>query len=507
MYGVSVNNLFGPQGFSPYSGFQSYVQQMTQALTAVDQVPVNQLQSQIQDLQGQYTDWTNLAGDFSALQTAAQQLASSSFWTTQSATSSNSSAVTATVAGSIASGAYNVTVSALAVGEVDISTLSGATSSGAVATASGNFEIGLAANATASGTPATYYTVSVASGSSLDQIAQDINATASGAVTASVVDTTNGYELMVQAGATGQAVMYNAVDSGGLTDLQGLGLLASTDTTGTWYGSNSVSQKAQDAAFTVDGAGFTSNSNANVTSFPGLNLNFYSTTSGTTITVSTDTAAIQNGIQQFVNAYNQVVTDVNTQTQKLSGDTISTDGTGTILDSKGNPLIGPNATLQSTLMGLQQTLFPLTAVTSGLTMADFVTVNAGQNVSAQQQGTLTLNTTALSGYLQNDLSQVQSVFTNSGGTGLAQMVQSQMQWFTGPGGSVDSAEQANKNQQQFLQNQLTTMQQVLQMQQQTLAQEFYAMEQTLGSTQMQDLYLQAMLGGGAAGQTQGSSGG
>ena len=110
------------------------------------------------------------------------------------------------------------------------------TSTTYTAAASGSFQIALGSGAGSTSPVGTVYTVAVASGATLSQIAQDINQQAGAAVYASV---TAGGVLQLQGVVPGQDILYNPADAGGQAVLTGTGVDTAA-TVGAWSGSTNV---------------------------------------------------------------------------------------------------------------------------------------------------------------------------------------------------------------------------------------------------------------------------
>ena len=107
-----------------------------------------------------------------------------------------------------------------------------------------------------------------------------------------------------------------------------------------------VLQEGKDASLTIDGMDITSSSNTISNAIPGLTLNLAGEDSGTTVTVDVgqDKEGIEEKVQSFIDAYNETMDFINTQTT-YNADTNKT----------GGPLFG-DSLLKSIKSGLQSTL-------------------------------------------------------------------------------------------------------------------------------------------------------
>lgn len=170
-------------------------------------------------------------------------------------------------------------------------------------------------------------------------------------------------------------------------------------------------QDGTDATMTVDGVtGITSASNTVTNAIPGVTfqlLSTGSTTSGTAtsspetvqVVIANDTTSIESAVNTFVNDYNATIKAINAQEGK---------------DSSGNPepLAGT-----SVLAQLQQGLQSAMGLSFG-TGAINSLISLGITANASADGTITLNADTLSAALNNNFSQVVSLFQDSGSFGL-----------------------------------------------------------------------------------------
>lgn len=235
------------------------------------------------------------------------------------------------------------------------------------------------------------------SNNTLAGLAQSINAAGAG-VTASVIADANGNSTMVLKGQTGQAQSFTltgsndgtATQPSGGTSLSALSYdpaaaTASTTMTGL--------QTAQDAKLTVDGVTVTRASNTFSDVIPGVQITLVG--AGSTALSSTPaTAAITSSINDFVSAYNSLLSELNTATAAAT----STADAGPL---RGNTAIRQ---LQNQLARLTTT--PLNASGTIRTLAEL-------GVSTAQDGTLSVNATTLSTMLANHPNDVEAMFMTS----------------------------------------------------------------------------------------------
>jgi flagellar hook-associated protein 2 len=167
----------------------------------------------------------------------------------------------------------------------------------------------------------------------LESLATSINK--SGAdVTASVVFSEGAYRLQVSGKNTGAA---NTVTfSGTVADELGI--------------ANNVVREAKDASFEIDDLPMTSATNTVTDALAGVTLTLKGTTAedeSTTIEVTRDNAAIKTKVQGFVDAYNAVAKQINTEFAYTgtaqTGATLSGDATLRTIQTKLRGLLGTPA--------------------------------------------------------------------------------------------------------------------------------------------------------------------
>jgi flagellar hook-associated protein 2 len=329
------------------------------------------------------TNTTSLDNDMQALNSLTGPLSS------VTATSSNSSVVTASAASGSSTGNFAVVVTNLA------STASYASTAVASATTDLPAE---SITITPSGGSAT--TITTGSGvDTLTDLENAINGDDLG-VTASIVTDTTGSRLAIVSNTSGSAGSFAVSSSGG-----SFGFTAGAT--------------GSDASLTVNGIPITSASNTVTGAIPGVTLNLLSASpSGAqaSISLAPDTSAVSTAINQFVSDYNTLIGDLNTEFSDTSG-----SGQGVLAQ---DPTV---QTLQSDLLGA----LDYTA-TTGTGSSTAVTSLASLGISVNTDGTLTVNSTTLNSALQNNFSQVQNFFQGSALNGFANSLDQQLTSFISP---------------------------------------------------------------------------
>jgi flagellar hook-associated protein 2 len=269
---------------------------ITQLMT-LERQPLVQMEAQKHVVELRKDLWNEINTSLLSLKTKNDDLLKVNAIQQKTAVSSDTKILTATAATAAVSGIYSIDITQLAKSH-RVQGDKNATTTG------GTFTIG----------DGTYSaSINVASGESLQSIADKINAakdtadpTKDVSVKATVVDST----LVLEHELTGAANNITASDTTG-TALQELGVLLSTPNN-----FKTVLQTAQDASFTVNGVSVTRSSNTNLTDVvSGVTLNLYAATAGTPVSleVKTDTDGIVSKIRAFVDQYNTVMDLINTR--------------------------------------------------------------------------------------------------------------------------------------------------------------------------------------------------
>ena len=411
--------------------------------------------SVITSLQNQQTDLSTNAGLLAGYNNNLSSLASDILnlanplgpLTAQSATSSDSSILSASAQSTAVSGSHQIVVSTLAttatvytdpVATATTSLLpSGATS------ADLSIQIG--------GASGTTHDIAITPGTNdtLTSLAAYINTQGWG-VTANVVTDANGSRLALYSQATGTP-----------------GALAiATNTTILDFNAPSG---GTNASLTIDGVPFSSATNSITTAIAGVTINLQSAAAQTTVqlTVGPDTSQATDAINSFVSDYNTLIGDLNTQF--TVDPTSNTEG----------PLAADTflRTLQSRL--LDDVSYAITGNNGLVNLASI-------GVDMNNDGTLTVNTAAtdthpsLAGVLASNPASVQSFFQNTTGTGFAQNFNNDLANLTDATNGILNVDiNGNKSQQTELADQLTELQDRLTAQQATLTDQFNQVNATL----------------------------
>lgn len=406
---------------SPGIGSGLDVKSIVSQQVALESKPLEKLESKDTSLKSEISTWGGIKSQLSALQDASQKLMDLSSWNTRALKSSNKDAVTGTAAEGATVGSLTVNVTQLA--QAQSTKMANPVSTGTTFSA-GKLDISIGNWGTNSFGSAV--SVDISDGDTLSGIASKINNTANVGVTATVVKTGAGEQLVMRSNSTGESMGFKvqAFDGGGaaITDGTGLGALAYD---GTSTGGMSLSQSGMDATATVEGIAITSASNTLTDTVPGLTLNLQQVGTST-VTVSNDTKPAKDAIDGFVKAYNTIVSNLNSLTKYDSS-----SKTAGALQGDG------------TAVGLLNTLKNMVGATGPAGTSYSRMSDVG--LELQRDGTLTTNTTKLTAALANpaDLKTFFSdVGTTNTNTGMARRFYDYTFGATGTGGVVSSRNNA-----------------------------------------------------------------
>lgn len=397
------------------------VKSIVSQLVALESKPLEKLQSRNSSLNTQISTWGSVKSQLSEVQDAAQKLMGLSSWNARALKSSNDDTVTGTATEGATVGSFAVNVTQLA--QAQSTKMANAVSTGTTFSA-GKLDISIGNWGTNSFGSAI--SVDISDGDSLSAIASKINGTANVGVTATVVKTGAGEQLVMRSNSTGAAMGFKvqAFDGGGagITDGTGLGALAYD---GSSTGNMTRTQEGLDAKAKIEGIDVTSASNTLTDTVPGLTLNLQQIGTST-ITVSNDTKPAKDAIDGFVKAYNTIVSNLSNLTSYDAG------------TKTAGPLQG-----DSTAVGLLNTLKNMVGATGPAGTSYSRMSDVG--LELQRDGTLTTNTTKLTAALANpaDLKTFFSdVGTTNTDTGMARRFYDYTFGATGTGGVVSSRNNA-----------------------------------------------------------------
>ena len=434
------------------------------ALMGIAKQPEVRIQNQITVEQARQQAYSSVLSELKDLTTSYQALTDVGTWaSTQSVTSSDPTAVTATRTGGAAAGSYSVTVANLA--------RANQYTSGGATTATGADKIHLT---TSAGTT----DVAVNSGDTLDTVAARINQTVGSPVYATLF---NG-NLVLSNKQTGVSNAVTVTTDGG---------------SGITF---SQTQTALDATYSVGGGpNQTSASNTVTNALPGVTLNLLGATGSGSATINVgqpapDTASITTKLQDFVTKYNSVLEDIKSRLEEQPVPHPKTD------EDRVKGVLYGDSGLQRLLSQLRNSFSDtITSTTSPASpysslaqvgLSTGAAVGTGDLSSDSIDGKLTVDTTKFTDALTSNFDQVKALFTNATGSysteGLGQRLSGVLSPFTSSsalGGYLSTEVDQETSTIQELQTQVTDWDQRLALKQQTLQAQFVAMESALSQSQ------------------------
>lgn len=366
------------------------VKSIVSQLVAIERQPLQALQKTATKYQTQLSVYGTIKSQVSTLGDVAATLATSTGWSAQKASTSNSAAVTVTAGSSAVASSMSVTVQQLAQAQA-VTSVGVTAGSGVGATGSLSIQLGKWTGASfAPGTSAAT-SVTVSATDTVAAIAAAINAANAG-VSASVLSDGTNDRLVMRSSSTGLAAGFSVTPTGGNAVLNAYGFTDSTRTTPSASGMF-MGQSGLDANLKVNGVALTSATNNMSNVMPGVSLQLLQTTAtAVDITVTQDTDAVQKNIQSFVDAYNAL-------NQTISDATKYSAATKT-----GGPLQG-----DSTTLGLQGVLRSMLGSSStGSTFSNLSQVG----LERQTDGSLKINATKLDA-AKLDMTNLKKLFTTN----------------------------------------------------------------------------------------------
>jgi flagellar hook-associated protein 2 len=437
---------------------------IVEQLIALDRQGTTRIQDRQYAVKGQQSALKTIASKLAALKTAANALAGDSNWKPTQTVESSDARVAVTQTGGAGIGGHSLQVNRLASSAQRGYALPGGTA--------GTLTI------TSATDPTNTMSVAVAADATLQQIADAINAKASGPVVAAVVTNSGGDQRLVMSSRkTGSDSDFTA--SGGLLTEDGA------------YATADLSKL--DAEYVLDGAApATSKSNVLENAIPGLRLTLKGITSAPaaiSVTEPTlDRDAIKTKIKAFVTAYNAVV---DTTRGELTEKPIA-NATGAVNSAVG-ALYG-DSSLSSMLNTLRRQMTNIVTASGVNDLSDLgigMPASAGGVVSEDAKaGKITIDNTKLDAALDADWVSVKDFFG-----GFSKQVSDYVDTQTGGHGLIDDRLKSADGNVKVLADQLTEANERIDAKEKRLKAQFAAMETALQNAQTQQAWLQGQLAG------------
>jgi len=382
------------------------------SLMQAEQLPLVALQKKEASYQARISAYGSLKGALSSLQSAALSLkpgtgvSINEKYQTASATIADSTIASATATASAVAGVYNLEVTSLAkthrLVSPDSTDVAGAAAVSSALTAGGSLKIELGSLSDTyayTADASKELNVTIAAGSTLEQVRDAINTAATdGRVSATIINGTNGKQLVLTSGNSGTT---NAMKLSGDSTL-GTGF--DFNPAGSAAGAGNLSQAtakggqaATDAAFKLNGIAATSSSNTVSGVLDGITLTLTKeTTTPTLLTVTKNqTSALTSALNAFVKSYN----DANKTMSSLGAYNA---------DTKTSSVLTGNSTLRSAQNQIRNLLFTAQGGTSAYQRLSDI------GVSLAKDGTLSLDSTKLNKAISADFSGVANLVSKIG---------------------------------------------------------------------------------------------
>ncbi|MFL9959866.1 flagellar filament capping protein FliD [Paraburkholderia sediminicola] len=370
------------------------ISQVLTGLMQVESIPLTQLQNQVIGVNTEISAYGLLNSALSTFQQSLAALTSPTEFSSYTATSSNTAALTASAVIGVQSGTYTVNTTQLAQAQ-SLATAGQASLNTSVTSGSGTSTVTIAFG-TQNGSTFTQNAAqpggSITINSSNNTLAglRDAINNANLGVTATIVNdgSNTPYHLVLTSNQTGanQSMQISVQGDSGLASM-----LTYPPSTG-----DTMTQTVppQDAKLTVNGLSLTSSSNSVGTAVPGLTLNLQQTGTST-VSVAANLSSAQTDIDNFVSAYNTLQSTIGQLTAYNPGGT-------------NGPLIGDATTMQ-----IQNQLQKVLA--SGLTgTGSGYSSLAAVGIGLNSDGTMSVNDSTLSQALQSNPSQFTALFGTAG---------------------------------------------------------------------------------------------
>ena len=357
---------------------------VTQLVGAEVAAPSSRLDVKEARYQAKISAFGSLKGALANFQTSLASVSSLSRFQEKSASSNLSQKVSITATEAAANNAYNIEIANIAVAQ----TLA---SAGGIFTST-DAAVGLGTLSINDGSQTASITID-ASNNSLSGLRDAINASDAN-VNASIINDGAGYRLVLQATKTGLAnaitVTATSDSDGNLTDANNLSRFVSSNLTETIA--------AADAAFSINGLDITSSLNTVDNAIEGVTLTLKAATDVgevALVSINDNTAGIVGAINTFKDGYNELIKAINDLTS-YNADL----GRGSVLT--GDPGI---RSLGQKLRAMLNTQVENVSSNVGSLAELGITTDV-------KDGTLSLNTTTLNGFIASDPLDVASIFAS-----------------------------------------------------------------------------------------------
>jgi flagellar hook-associated protein 2 len=448
-----------------FSGFNSIdFSSILNSIMTAERAPLTVLESQRTSLNTQGTAYTTLASKLGSLRSALDSLTDASGFSPFAVASGDPEAVGVTTTGGGVAGLYEVVVSELARSQVMASTTTYASPDAAIATG-GSISVTLAGGSAVQVPP-----IALTGSMTVKQFADAVNAQPDAPVSASVVQAAPGqYRLVLTGRDSGTANAFTVTSA--LTGGAGLAF-TDTNSNGT-YGDSAadLSVVASNAALTVNNVPITSTTNTVADAVPGVTLTLSKKDATKTIPVEVtkSSAAAEKDLEEFVKAYNELMTFLTQQNSEAVAGKSNIARDGMIRTLKSGIRLG----LQADYPAAGENYSRLSVI----------------GVEFEQTGTIKLNKAKLTEALNGSIPSVQTLIKDA-----FTALSAQVQEYTKAGGLIQNAKDRLKDQIVKIDSRLESMQLQLDLRRSALQQEFAAADLVMTQLKSQSSSLDALGG-------------
>lgn len=304
----------------------------------------------------------------------------------------------------------------------------------------------------------TLNTITIADGSTLEDMRDAINQQSDGRLSASIINDGEGYRLAVNATDTGADASIESTNFSQILDAD----VATSDT--------QVVQAGQDAAFNVNGIDIVSPTNQVEGAIQGVTLNLLEAGATSTVTVGQDDEAIREQITAFVDDFN-ALKDTITSLTAYDQETGQAGG------------LNADATTRAVERELRQTI---SAVVGG----DGFNVLSDIGISLQVDGKLSIDEDKLDSIVANQPDKLASFFAgNSEEGGMAGQIASALESLVGTGGRLESAISASESREASLGERFATTESRIEQTVERYRKQFSAMDSMVAQMNQTSAYL------------------
>ncbi|MEL0585203.1 MAG: flagellar filament capping protein FliD [Candidatus Thiodiazotropha sp. (ex. Lucinoma kazani)] len=425
-------------------------------LLQIESRPLTQLQTREKVIEKQISDYGLVKSAVDTFKSAVEDLTSDTGFAAFSTTSSDEAVLTVAADSSAVASSYDVVVTQLASRD---KLASSAYTDSATATGTGSLSI------TVDGT--TMNLAVDATNNTLAGLRNAINdASDNPGVTATILNEASGSRLILTSEETGlaNAISVSVVDAddGSNTDANGLSRLFHVG-----VGNDGLAEQvdtAQDALLTIDGFSIVSSSNAVTGAVSGVTLELVAA-GAASIGISRDNSKIEEKINQFVDAYNTILSELDDfETGSLGRD--------------------------SSLRRIKQGFVNVINQAANIGGSDAYLFEIG--ITRDKLGVISVDSGELADALANDFDRVSQILSDAT-TGYATRFFTYADQLLDLGGIIDSKNEGLSSQKRSLQNQIERQELHLETYEKILINQFASLDRTMSILQGTSNYLTGQL--------------